>query len=107
MYSLLISLIFIAVEICNGTSLRSIASRKLEAIEQQVLTTIEGGNYEDMLPEAELDYICDEKNLRFLTIGRSTANEKGLDFSKQAYPFLLCEGDVIARDDLLPKDVGK
>jgi len=64
-------------------------SRKLEEIEQQVLTTIEGGNYEDILPDAEVDYICEEKKLRYLTIGGSTANEKGLDFSKQAYPFFV------------------
>ena len=82
------------VELCSGRSLRSIVSRTLDEIKQGLIT-IDGGSSDNILPEEYIDYMCEEQKLRFLTIGRSTANEKGLDFSKQAYPFLLCGGKLL------------
>ena len=85
-------IIVYCVELCSCRSLRSIVSRTLD---EQKFTKIDSGSYDNILPEQDAEQMCEEKKLRFLTIGRSTANEKGLDFSKQAYPFLLCGGKIL------------
>jgi len=40
--------------------------------------------------------ICEQKKLRFLTLGRSNAEGIGLGTEDVAYPKLLCDGDVLA-----------
>lgn len=48
---------------------------------------------------------CEQKQLRFLTLGGATANGAGLDDAvNDAYPFLLCEGDSIADNNMVPTD---
>ena len=49
----------------------------------------------DTLPKELLQNICDEKGIRYLTIGGPVAYGENLE-RNQTYPSLLCNGDRIA-----------
>ena len=59
----------------------------------------------DMLPKELLQKICDERGIRYLTIGGPVAYGEHLR-RNQTYPYLLCDGDRIVGPRLRPEDVG-
>jgi len=71
--------------------------RRLQDFEEEVRAG-------DLLPEDLINEICNEKKLRYLTIGGHVAAAEHLEKS-QSYTSYLCDGDRIVGEHVTPEDV--